>query len=429
MKSVTHSVRRTRRPPGLKARGLRFEEVEPRLAMSGLIPAIDAGMLAAAGAATRDAAPAAVAPALPADTGAMGQLPPQRLSLSGGSLDPQLVDFWMTQRPNQEPTPGTDLDGWLSSGGGLDFGGRLNDPNGFGLPFGGPTGRNPLNGPSPFGSFGSPFLSPADFQGFSDLGLGNRSPTGVGQMPLFDPNLGGGTAFNGGTEPAQTTPLIEVESIEPAETARPITYVPIPNFMSYAAGKAMIESHLRNGAESGTYIYTGDDRFTWVEATYVLSSGSLTGEIKILECFNSVTGRTSQWILGGDSTGSGNYAGPEGLGARPANPSEAFQSVWFVYATLRVEAPTHDDTRIDILINPRSMTDGSFGSSVQFVGIGGQTAAFGGGAAVGPGAVNTLPFVGNKDPNPLNPGGPSATSGLSSALVSALSVRDPRPLG
>lgn len=369
------------------------------------------------------------------DGSGMGQLPPQQLALSGGGLPPTLVDFWMTQRPGQELTP-SGLGGWLGGGEGLNFG-ALGGVDAWGLPFGsgwgGPIGGNPFGAENPFGALGNPVTNPRDFSGIGGPivdALFGGTMAGYGQTPLLNPHLGGNTAFDG-VEPAQTTPLRVVSSIPTSGAVEDANNV-MENVL-----KDQFERGQRDGIISVS-IYKfeqGDKTYTYIERTYKDDFwGGTTSNWKILGLNNDYY-EEGTW----QETASGTYTTvmvmkiPGAFFGAPERDSkpvgmEWFDSVGYVYANLWIEPPGHDETRIDILINPRSITGETAGGCGRIMVLGNTLIARGGGAAAGPGLVDILPFVGNVDPNPLNPGGPSAQSGLNPVLVAALSLRDPVPI-
>jgi len=188
-----------------------------------------------------------------------------------------------------------------------------------------------------------------------------------------------------------------------------------------------ISDGLKNGAESVSAYVSDDGRFLWVKETYSGVSESYPEVRMVIEKrYDGETDEWTEWVFFEDAPGSTTC--PEGGDTKPTGPHEVFDSVFFVYANLRVETPPREDTPIDIFINPRSVTgdaaaDGDATALLRF-----QTVACAGGLEVGLGPVDILPFVGNRDPNPLNPGSPGASSGISPTLIAALSVRDPMPI-
>lgn len=351
-----------------KPRRLAFETAEPRLAMSGLAGfAVDPGLPGAAGGA------AEVAP------GDMGQLPPQRIDTA---IPDGESDQGMTQLPGQDISADIDLRRWLFSGEGLDLGGS-GDPTGFGFRYdgwGGPSGGSPFDQPSGFDGL-------PGFDDFDRSYGGDGNPfTGPGGSPLLNPDMNGGLCGDEATD------------------------------FENQVMTNIAKRHMENGAESVTVRtekHTDGLTYIFVQADYVESVWNTEPAAFTVSEVYGTRGNVyyKQTIF---------HTGPDQDDAKIANPHEAFDSVLFVYANLWIEAPMHDDTRIDIFINPRSLT----GDAASF--LNSPMAAYGGGIAVGPGTIDILPFVGNRDPNLANPGQPDLV--FSSVLLNALSVRDPVPI-
>ena len=296
----------------------------------------------------------------------------------------------MTQLPRQEPKPGVDLDRWLVGDGGLDFRGVRSDPTGIGvpgLPFGGapwdaPGGGFPFGQPRPSRNVGQEppdgFVGGGEFEGRLGGALSGGFPTGVGQMPLIDPNKTGGTA---------------ADDSDGEEFGRQMQDVLAD------AGHAS-DMHVHESGDCVMRVFAQGSNEDVAVYVFVSADASLVVIIPA-QC-------------GG---------GAEGNDGKPANAHEAFDSVFWAYANLWAAPATNDQP--GLVTNPRSMENGAaLAGADRGALLRSQRAGSGGGLEVGLGPVDILPAVGNKDPNPNAADKPSLTDGFK---LPQLDVIDPVP--